>query len=103
MGRGGVRRWVCYLQEGNDRILLKYSIPLTPMETIRQIVRVNGDRKIEITLPETTPPGLVEIVVVLQPLQQPPTPTPLPNLFGFLPYRIDPLQFQQSLRNEWNR
>jgi len=73
------------------------------METIRQIVQVNGDRKVEITLPEGVPPGLVEIVVVLQPLQSVPTPTPSPNLFGFLPSRIDPLQFQQALRNEWNR
>ncbi|MBM0742891.1 hypothetical protein JOY44_14960 [Phormidium sp. CLA17] len=74
------------------------------METIRQIVQVKGDRKLELTLPDDIQPGLVEIVVVLQPLQQlPPTPIQISNLFGFLPLRIDPLQFQQALRNEWNR
>lgn len=74
------------------------------METIRQIVNVNDDRKIELTLPDTVQPGLIEIVVVLQPLQQTQPALPqIPNLFGFLPTRIDPLQFQQALRDEWNR
>ncbi|NJL20994.1 MAG: hypothetical protein HC895_09500 [Leptolyngbyaceae cyanobacterium SM1_3_5] len=72
------------------------------METIRQIVQVSGDRKIELTLPDAVQPGLVEIVVVLQPLPQPALPQ-IPNLFGFLPARIDPLQFQQALRDEWHR
>lgn len=74
------------------------------METIRQIVNVDDDRKIELTLPDTVQPGLIEIVVILQPLQQPQPALPqIPNLFGFLPARIDPLQFQQALRDEWNR
>jgi hypothetical protein len=74
------------------------------METIRQVVHVNRDRKIELTLPDAVQPGLVEIVVVLQPLQQPQSVSEqIPNLFGFLPTRIDPLQFQQTLRNEWNQ
>ena len=75
------------------------------METIRQIVRINRDRKVELTLPEAVQPGLVETVVVLQPLQSLPQPAPTQtlNLFGFLSPRVDPLQFQQELRNEWNR
>jgi hypothetical protein len=73
------------------------------METIRQIVHVNRDRKIELTLPDAVQPGLVEVVVVVQPLQQSlPDSEQIPNLFGFLPIRVDPLQFQQNLRNEWN-
>jgi hypothetical protein len=77
------------------------------METIRQIVLVNRDRKVELTLPEGVQPGLVEIVVVLQPLE-PLEPsersqsisTEIPNLFGFLQSRVDPLQFQKTLRDE---
>jgi hypothetical protein len=74
------------------------------METIRQIVLVNSDRKIELPLPEGVQPGLVEIVVVLQPLERSKsTSTEIPNLFGFLESRIDPLHFQRDLRDEWNR
>jgi hypothetical protein len=74
------------------------------METIRQIVLVNRDRKIELTLPEGVKPGLIEIVVVLQPLERSKPPsTEIPNLFGFLESRTDPLQFQRTLRDEWNR
>lgn len=84
------------------------------METIRQIVQVNSDRKIEITLPATVTPGLIEVVIVLQPI-------PLANsskdssletldeyssqpldLFGFLQRQVDPLLFQEQLRNEWS-
>ncbi len=83
------------------------------METIRQIVQVSGDRKIEITLPDTVQPGLVEVIIVLQPIPQalPQSDSPTESrqehssqpldLFGFLPQRVDPLQFQQQLRNEW--
>jgi hypothetical protein len=75
------------------------------METIRQVIEVKGDRKVEITLPDTIQPGLVEMVIVMQP--KPKTHSeaaPRPNdLFGFLPRRIDPLQFQRQLRDEWNR
>lgn len=72
------------------------------METIRQVVTVPSDRKIELTLPETVEPGLVEIVIVLQPL---PNSQSLPrkSLFGFLPKRIDPMEFQGQMRDEWNR
>jgi hypothetical protein len=74
------------------------------METMRQIVQVNSDRKVELTLPEAVEPGLVEIVVVLQPLQRSQTPaTQSASLFGFLPTRIDPLQFQHELRDEWHQ
>lgn len=72
------------------------------METIRQVVHVRSDRKIELTLPETVEPGLVEIVIVLQPL---PNSEQLPrkSLFGFLPRRIDPMEFQRQIRDEWDR
>ncbi|MBW4580904.1 MAG: hypothetical protein KME42_15160 [Tildeniella nuda ZEHNDER 1965/U140] len=74
------------------------------METMRQIVQVNSDRKVELTLPDAVEPGLVEIVVVLQPLQPSQTPAAQSiNLFGFLPTRIDPLQFQRELRDEWHQ
>jgi len=71
------------------------------METIRQVIEVKGDRKVEITLPNTIQPGLVEMVVVVRSMPQ----TQLEansssNLFGFLPQRIDPLQFQRQLRDE---
>ncbi len=72
------------------------------METIRQVVNVTRDRKIELTLPETVKPGLVEMVIVLQSLPDS-EPRPRKNLFGFLPNRIDPIQFQQEMRDEWNR
>ena len=75
------------------------------METIRQVVEAKSDRKIEITLPNTIQPGLVEMVVVVQsmPRTDLQTAPPSSNLFGFLPQRIDPLQFQRQLRHEWNR
>ena len=74
------------------------------METMRQIVQVKSDRKVELTLPETTQPGLVEIVVVLQPLQPSQTAAAQSaDLFGFLPTRIDALQFQRELRDEWHQ
>ncbi|PZV10778.1 MAG: hypothetical protein DCF22_15815 [Leptolyngbya sp.] len=75
------------------------------METIRQVIEVKSDRKVEITLPDTIEPGLVEMVVVVQSMPQTDLETapPVINLFGFLPHRIDPLQFQRQLRDEWNR
>ncbi len=76
------------------------------METIRQIVTVTAERTIEVTLPDSVKPGLVEMVSVLQSL---PNTSPdlqaiaRPSLFGFLPKRIDPLEFERQTRNEWNR
>ena len=76
------------------------------METIRKVVSVGSDRQLEIRLPDTVEPGLVEVVVVLQSL--PPRTEVSPeedealDLFGFLPKRIDPLEFQQALRAEWD-
>jgi len=72
------------------------------METIRQVIEVKGDRKVEITLPNTIQPGLVEMVVVVRsmPQTQLEAAPPSSNLFGFLPQRIDPLQFQRQLRDE---
>jgi len=72
------------------------------METIPQVIEVKGDRKVEITLPNTIQPGLVEMVVVVQPMPrtQLEAAPPSSNLFGFLPQRIDPLQFQRQLRDE---
>ena len=82
------------------------------METIRQIVQVNSDRRIEITLPATVTPGLIEVVIVLQSIS-PADPKdslsetlheyssqPL-DLFGFLQSQVNPPQFQEQLRNEW--
>lgn len=76
------------------------------METIRQIVTVTAERKVEVILPDSVQLGLVEMVIVLQPLS--PTPQPVEvanrrNLFGFLPIRIDPLEFERQVRDEWNR
>jgi hypothetical protein len=70
------------------------------METIHQVIEVKGDRKIEITLPDTIQPGLVEMIVVLQamPRTDSETAPPLSKLFSFLPQRIDPLQFQHQLQ-----
>lgn len=77
------------------------------METIRQIVNISSDRKLSIDLPETIEPGLMEVVVVLQPVQPTAPETPkldqLTKAFGFLPKRVDPLEFQKQLRDEWNR
>lgn len=76
------------------------------METIRQIVTVTDERKIEVTLPNSIQPGLIEMVIVLQSLPQPPHPkeqTNHRNLFGFLPKRIDPLEFERQIRDEWNQ
>lgn len=76
------------------------------METIRKVVYVGSDRQLEISLPDTVEPGLVEVVLVVQSLQ-PVTKISQQgeetlDLFGFLPKRIDPLEFQQALRAEWN-
>jgi hypothetical protein len=76
------------------------------METIRQIITVTAERKIEVTLPDSVKPGLVEMVIVLQPLPatyQATQASTRQNLFGFLPKRIDPLEFERQIRNEWNR
>jgi hypothetical protein len=76
------------------------------METFRQIVTVSSNRKIEMTLPDAIPPGQVEIVVVVQPINEPAPSASAPaadNLFGFLPKRVDPLQFERQMRDEWNR
>ncbi|OZH52071.1 hypothetical protein AFK68_26720 [Hydrocoleum sp. CS-953] len=76
------------------------------METVRKIVSVGSDRQIKISLPETIQPGLVEVVVVMQSL-----PKSTENLvdsfepselFGFLPQRVDALEFQKELRVEWD-
>jgi hypothetical protein len=75
------------------------------METIRQIVTVTDERKVEVTLPDSVQPGLVEMVIVLQPLPQslqPKEEINRRNLFGFLPKRIDPLEFERQIRDEWN-
>ena len=83
------------------------------METIRQIVQVNSDRRIEITLPANVTPGLIEVVIVLQAI--PPADSPKDSrsetlheyssqpldLFGFLQRQVNPPQFQEQLRNEW--
>ncbi|NEO56943.1 MAG: hypothetical protein F6K54_30045 [Okeania sp. SIO3B5] len=76
------------------------------METIRKVVYVGSDRKLEISLPDTVEPCLVEVVVVVQSL---PPVTKISqegeetlDFFGFLPKRIDTLEFQQGLRAEWH-
>ena len=76
------------------------------METIRQTVEVKSDRKLEMNLPDNLNPGLFEVLIVLQPITtantQTKDSTEKPNLFGFLPQRVDPLEFQEQMRNEWN-
>ena len=74
------------------------------MEIIRQIITVPAERKIEVTLPDSVKPGLVEMVIVLQPLPATSQATQVSthqNLFGFLPKRIDPLEFERQIWNEW--
>lgn len=76
------------------------------METFRQVVTVGSDHRVEVTIPDTIPPGQVEIVVVVQPISEPAAPASsaaTSSLFGFLPKRIDPAQFEQQMRDEWNR
>lgn len=76
------------------------------METFRQVVTVGSDHRVEVTLPDTISPGRVEIVVVVQPISEPTPSASSPvadNLFGFLPKRVDPLQFERQIRDEWNR
>lgn len=76
------------------------------MEAFRQVVTVGSDHRVEVTLPDSIPPGQVEIVVVAQPMSAPVTSASSPtvdNLFGFLPNRVDPLQFERQMRDEWNR
>ncbi len=45
------------------------------METIHQVVQVGSDRQIQITLPETIKPGLVEVVIVVQSISTQLNPT----------------------------
>ncbi|HAA28211.1 MAG TPA: hypothetical protein DCE56_11710 [Cyanobacteria bacterium UBA8553] len=80
------------------------------MKTIRQVIQVGKSRQIQITLPESVEPGLVEVVIVVQPVLNQTKSTSgcsqenqIVELFGFLPPRIEPLQFQQELRKEWDR
>ncbi len=80
------------------------------METIRQVVQVGKNRQIQITLPETVEPGLVEMVIVVQSVSNRSGASrsnsgenkPV-NLFGFLARRVDPLEFQKEMRKEWDR
>jgi len=77
------------------------------METVRKIVRLEeADRQLSIALPETIGPGLVEVLVVMQPILQSTEVTENLsedlNLFGFMPDWVDPLEFQQQLRSEWD-
>ena len=64
------------------------------METIRKVVYIGSDRQLEISLPDTVEPGLVEVVVVVQSL--PPITEvsqekeEVLDLFGFLRKRIYP-------------
>jgi len=74
------------------------------MEIIRQITTVTTERKIEVPVPDSIKPGLVEMLIVLQPLPVTSQATQVSthqNLFGFLPKRIDPLEFERQIRNEW--
>ncbi|MDF5727567.1 MAG: hypothetical protein PUP92_05890 [Rhizonema sp. PD38] len=77
------------------------------METIRQVIQVGKSRQIQLTLPESIEPGLIEMVIVLQPVanQTPETVASCEenqiNLFGFLPQRVDSLLFQKQIRKEW--
>ncbi len=86
------------------------------MRTIHQIIKIEDDRQLNLTLPPDITTGLTEVIVVLQPcpvssaaepgdsLPEYPLPiTGTQNCFGFLPQRLDPLVFQQQLRNEWHR
>jgi hypothetical protein len=80
------------------------------MKTIRQVVQVGKNRQIQITLPESIEPGLVEVVIVVQPVLDQTKSTSdrsqenqTVELFGFLPPQVDPIQFQQELRKEWER
>lgn len=91
----------------NSGLIISYNCE---METIRQVVQVGKSRQIQITLPETVEPGLVEVVIVVQPLSNQIKSTSdrsqenqLVELFGFLPRRVEPLQFQQEIRKEWDR
>ena len=83
------------------------------METIRQIVQVNSDRRIEITLPATVTPGLIEVVIFLQAIPTADSPKdsrsetlheyssqPL-DLFGFLQRQVNPPNSKSNL--EMNR
>ncbi|MBO1347201.1 MAG: hypothetical protein EBE86_007295 [Hormoscilla sp. GUM202] len=76
------------------------------METIRKVVSIGCDRQLEIRLPDAVEPGLVEVIVVVQPLspltEVPEEPDEPLDLFGFLPKRVDPLEFQKALRAEWD-
>jgi hypothetical protein len=76
------------------------------MQTIRQIVKIEDDRRLNLTLPSDITAGLMEVTIFLQPIAPESdriAPTSQPSLFGFLPKRIDPIVFQTDLRNEWNR
>jgi hypothetical protein len=62
------------------------------MKTIRQVVQVGKNRQIQITLPESIEPGLVEVVIVVQPILDQTKSTSdcsqenqTVELFGFLP------------------
>ncbi len=77
------------------------------METVRKIVRLEETvRQLSIALPETIGPGLVEVLVVMQPILQSTEVTQNSyedlDLFGFMPDWVDPLEFQQQLRSEWD-
>lgn len=67
------------------------------MQTLRQIIEVGGDRKLELTLPDNVEPGPMEVVVTFQPVRTvEPVASPLlkfRGLFGFLPKRVDPAVF----------
>jgi hypothetical protein len=73
------------------------------MQTIRQIVKIEADRLLNLTLPSEVTAGLMEVTIIIQPVVPEADRASKSNLFGFLPKRIDPIAFQTDLRNEWNR
>jgi hypothetical protein len=58
------------------------------METIRRVVLVNPDRKVEITLPDKIEPGLAELVIMVKSMScvddRYISTECSPRLFGFL-------------------
>jgi len=77
------------------------------MHTIQQVVTIPADRRlrIDLSLPDTIPPGVSEILIVFSPAHQKNDRKPLRHFAGSLAasatFAGDPVALQRTLRDEW--
>lgn len=79
------------------------------MNTIQQTLLIPSDRRLrlDLTLPDSVPTGMAEVLVVFSPVQElpPVAPSPLARFAGCLAdsaaFAADPVEMQRAVRDEW--